>query len=211
MTFLRQKETSIILIGISFLIVTLSYFFEIPTLAAFSQELVLMVSVLNAMSILLAIYAQTRRSLILVQQRNHGWTYQAYLLVTIYLMAGVGFVFGQQSDSFMWFQLAILNPTGSVIYSSLAFYMASAAARAFRARSAQAALLLIAGCFVLLGQAPITGVYFPILGTMREYLTGTFSLAAARIFAISVTVGATVLGVRILTGNESEAIGFEGG
>ena len=211
MTFLRQKETSIILIGISFLIVTLSYFFEIPTLAAFSQELVLMVSVLNAMSILLAIYAQTRRSLILVQQRNHGWTYQAYLLVTIYLMAGVGFVFGQQSDSFMWFQLAILNPTGSVIYSSLAFYMASAAARAFRARSAQAALLLIAGCFVLLGQAPITGVYFPILGTLREYLTGTFSLAAARIFAISVTVGATVLGVRILTGNESEAIGFEGG
>jgi hypothetical protein len=126
-------------------------------------------------------------------------------------MAGVGFVFGQQSDSFMWFQLAILNPTGSVIYSSLAFYMASAGARAFRARSPQAALLLIAGVFVLLGQAPLTGVYFPILGAFREYLTGTFSLAASRIFAISVTVGATVLGVRILTGNESEAIGFEGG
>jgi hypothetical protein len=211
MGFLRQKETSILLIGLSFLVVTLSYFFEIPVLADFSQELVLMVSVLNAMSILLAIYAQTRRSLILVQQRNHGWTYQAYLLVTIYLMAGVGFVFGQQSDSFMWFQLAILNPTGSVIYSSLAFYMASAAARAFRARSPQAALLLIAGVLVLVGQAPLTGVYFPVLGAMREYLTGTFSLAAARIFAISVTVGATVLGVRILTGNESEAIGFEGG
>ena len=211
MAFLRQKETSLILIGLSFLVVTLSYFFDLPLLADFSQELVLMVSVLNAMSILLAIYSQTRRSLILTQQRNHGWAYQAYLLVTIYLMAGLGFLFGQQSDQFMWFQLAILNPTGSVIYSSLAFYMASAGARAFRARSPQATLLLIAGCFVLLGQAPISAVYFPVLGTFRGYLTGSFSLAASRIFAISVTVGAIVLGVRILTGNESEAIGFEGG
>ena len=211
MSFLRQKETSLILIGLSFLIVTLSYFFELPLLADFSQELVLMVSVLNAMSILLAIYAQTKRSLVLVQQRNHGWVYQAYLLVTIYLMAGLGLVFGQTSDQFMWFQLAILNPTASVIYSSLAFFMASAAARAFRARSPQAALLLIAGVFVLIGQAPISAVYFPILGTIRGYLTGSFALAASRIFAISVTVGAIVLGVRILTGNESEAIGFEGG
>jgi hypothetical protein len=211
MAFLRQKETSLILIGISFLIVTLSYFFDLPQLAAFSQELVLMVSVLNAMSILLAIYSQTRRSLILIQQRNHGWAFQAYLLVTIYLMAAIGFVTGQQSDSFMWFQLAILNPTSSVIYSSLAFFMASAGARAFRARSPQAALLLLSGILVLVGQAPMTGVYAPFLGTMREYLAASFSLAAARIFAISVTVGATVLGVRILTGNESEAIGFEGG
>ena len=211
MAFLRQKETSLILIGISFLIVTLSYFFELPTLATFSQDLVLMVSVLNAMSILLAIYAQTRRSLILVQQKQHGWVYQAYLLVTIYLMAGIGFLFGQQSNQFMWFQLAILNPTASVIYSSLAFFMASAGARAFRARSPQAALLLIAGVFVLIGQAPISAVYFPVLGSIREYLTGSFSMAASRIFAISVTVGAIVLGVRIITGNESEAIGFEGG
>jgi hypothetical protein len=211
MAFLRQKETSLILIGISFLIVTLSYFFDLPLLADFSQELVLMVSVLNAMSILLAIYSQTRRSLILVQQRNHGWAFQAYLLVTIYFMAAVGFITGQQSDSFMWFQLAILNPTRSVIYSSRAFYLASAGARAFRARSPQAALLLISGMLVLLGQAPFTGVYVPFFGTARQYLTSTFSLAASRIFAISVTVGATVLGVRILTGNESEAIGFEGG
>jgi len=211
MAFLRQKETSLILIALSFLVVTLSYFFELPALANFSQDLVLMVSVLNAMSILLAIYAQTRRSLILVQQKQHGWVYQAYLLVTIYLMAGIGFLSGQQSDQFMWFQLAILNPTASVIYSSLAFFMASAGARAFRARSPQAAMLLIAGIFVLIGQAPISAVYFPILGSVREYLTGSFAMAASRIFAISVTVGAIVLGVRIITGNESEAIGFEGG
>jgi hypothetical protein len=207
----RRKETSLLLIVLSFLLVVAPYFLEIEMLQNSSQALILMVSVLNAMSILLAIYSQTRRSLLLVNQRAHGWVYQVYLLIAIYLMAGLGFLFGQQSDQFMWFQYAILNPTGSVIYSSLAFFMASASARAFRARSPQAALLLISGIFVLLGQAPISAVYVPFLGTFREYLTSSFSMAAARIFAMSVTVGAVVLGVRMLTGRESEAIGFEGG
>ena len=208
---LRRKETSLILIGICFALVIFPYFLEIERLNDFSQDLVLMVSVLNAMSILLAIYSQTKRSLVLVNQKAHGWVYQLYLVISIYLMAGVGFIFTQQSDAFMWFQYAILNPTGSVIYSLLAFYMASAAARAFRARSTQATLLLVAGIAVLVGQAPITGVYFPILGTFREYLGNTFAMAASRIFTMSVTVGAIVLGVRLITGRESEAIGFEGG
>jgi hypothetical protein len=210
-SILRRKETSLILIGISFFLVTGVYFFDIPSLGDFSNNLVLMVSVLNAMSILLALYSQTKRSLLLVRQKAHGWPYQLYLVITIYLMATVGFIYGQSSPQFMWFQYAILNPTGSVIYSILAFYMASACARAFRARSPQAALLLISGIIVLLGQAPLTGVFAPFMGTARSYLTDSFAMAASRIFTMSVTMGAVVLGVRIITGKESAAIGFEGG
>jgi hypothetical protein len=36
-------------------------------------------------------------------------------------------------------------------------------------------------------------------------------MAASRVFTMSVTMGAVVLGVRIITGKESAAIGFEGG
>jgi hypothetical protein len=210
-SILRRKETSLILIGISFFLVTGVYFFDIPALGDFSNNLVLMVSVLNAMSILLALYSQTKRSLLLVRQKAHGWPYQLYLVITIYLMTAVGFIYGQSSPQFMWFQYAILNPTGSVIYSILAFYMASACARAFRARSPQAALLLISGIIVLLGQAPLTGVFAPFMGTARAYLTDSFAMAASRVFTMSVTMGAVVLGVRIITGKESAAIGFEGG
>jgi hypothetical protein len=210
-SLLRRKETSLILIGLSFFIVTGVYFFDIPVLNNFSNNLVLLVSVLNAMSILLALYSQTRRSLLLTRQKAHGWPYQLYLVVTIYLMAALGFVYGQSSSQFMWFQYAILNPTGSVIYSVLAFYMASACARAFRARSPQAAMLLISGIIVLMGQAPLTGVFAPFLGTAGTYLTSSFAMAASRVFTMSVTVGAVVLGVRIITGKESSAIGFEGG
>lgn len=210
-SILKRKETSLILIAISFGIVVVPYFIELPMFEEASTKLVLMVSVLNAMSILLALYAQTKRSLTLVNQRAHGWPYQLYLVITIYLMAGVGFIFGQNSDQFNWFQYAILMPTGSVIYSMLTFYMASACARAFRARSPQATLLLISGMLVLLGQAPLTGAYIPFFGDARLYLTGTFAMAASRMFAMSVTVGAVVLGVRIITGREVSAMGFERG
>lgn len=87
--------------------------------------------------------------------------------------------------------------------------MASACARAFRARSPQATLLLIAGILVLLGQAPLTGAYFPGIDIVRTFLADTVQKAAAKMFAISLTVGALVLGVRILTGREAAAIGFE--
>lgn len=207
----KRKETSLILIAISFGIVVVPYFVKLPMLEEASTKLVLMVSVLNAMSILLALYAQTKRSVTIVNQKTKGWIYQLYLVITIYLMAGTGFIFGQQSTQFTWFQYAILMPTGSVIYSMLTFYMASACARAFRARSPQATLLLISGVLVLLGQAPLTGAYIPFFGDARLYLTGTFAMAASRMFAMSVTVGAVVLGVRIITGKEVAAMGFEGG
>jgi hypothetical protein len=210
-TILKRKETSLILIALSFALVTGPYFLEIPALEEASQKLVLMVAVLNAMSILLALYSQTKRSLMLVNQRVHGWPYQLYLIITVYLMAAVGFIFGQSSTQFTWFQYAILMPTGSVIYSILTFYMASACARAFRARSTQASLLLVSGIIVLLGQAPLTGAYIPWFGDARLYLTSTFAMAASRMFAMSVTIGAIVLGVRIITGREVQAIGFEGG
>src|SRR4030067_63688 len=126
-SLLRRKETSLILIGISFFIVTGVYFFNIPTFNAFAGNLVLMVSVLNAMSILLALY------------------------------------------------------------------MASACARAFRARSPQATMLLISGIIVLMGQAPLTGVFAPFLGTAGTYLTSSFAMAASRVFTMSVTIGAVVL------------------
>ena len=49
------------------------------------------------------------------------------------------------------------------------------------------------------------------IGDARLYLTSTFAMAASRMFAMSVTIGAIVLGVRIITGREVSAMGFERG
>jgi len=62
-----------------------------------------------------------------------------------------------------------------------------------------------------LGQAPFTGAFFPPINDIRLYLAENFAKAAAKMFSISMVVGAIVLCVRILTGNEDQAIGYTGG
>lgn len=52
----------------------------------------------------------------------------------------------------------LLGPVGSTIFSLLAFYLASASYRAFRIRSAEAALMMATALIVMLGQTPF-GMY----------------------------------------------------
>lgn len=54
--------------------------------------------------------------------------------------------------------MRILTAVGSTIFSLLAFYLASAAYRAFRVRTAEAALMMASALIVMLGQTPF-GMY----------------------------------------------------
>jgi len=56
---------------------------------------------------------------------------------------------------FMWFFDHCFVPLDSTMFSLLAFYIASAAFRAFRARSFEATALLISGCLVMIGRVPL--------------------------------------------------------
>lgn len=209
--FLERKEYIVPIVVLCFAVVFLPYFFNIPALQKFSEELVMVVSVVNAMAILIALYVQVRRSMMLINERQKGWYYQVWLLFMLVVLSFLGLVYGQSSTQAMWLQYAFLMPAGSVQYSILTFYMASAGARAFRARSPQATLLIVAGIIVLLGQAPLTGAYVPFVEGGRLFLIEGFAKATAKMFAISVTVGAIVLGARTLLGKEEEALGFVGG
>ena len=207
----EKREFTVLLVAASFALVFVPYFLDIPPLMGLSTKMAMIVSIINSFAILLALYAQTKRSILRVGQRLQGWPYHLWTVCLLYLVAIVGLLFGQTSQTFLFFQYAFLMPAGAVQYSILTFYMASAGMKAFRARSPQATLLIIAGILVMLGQAPFTAAYFPPIDDIRLYLAENFAKAAAKMFSISMVVGAIVLCVRILTGNEDQAIGYTGG
>lgn len=207
-SFFKSRSSQISVLIVSFLLVFVPYFVPWGPLDWFSGKLMTIAAVTNAFTIVIAVYSQLRRSGRFINEKRKGWVYHIYLLILLAIMTLSGFVFGQHAGAYQWLLMAVVTPLSSVIYGILAFYMASAGARAFRARSPHAALLLIAGFVVLLYQAPLTGAVFPGIEGASTYLTDTFGMAVSRMFSISVCIGAIVLGVRMLTGREVAFLGF---
>jgi hypothetical protein len=195
--------------ALSFLLVFIPYFIDIPGLEAASTKLITIAAIVNAITLVLAVQSQIQRGLNIMNLRRTGWYFKAYMLITMVLMIVFAF-FGRETGPYHWVMFAVVNPLSSVNYGILAFYMASTGARAFRARNTQAVLLLATGFIVLLYQAPLTGAYAPWLEPIALYFGNTFGMAAGRMFLISVTVGAIVFGVRVLLGKEQTVLGAAG-
>ena len=206
---IKNKEFQLSIMLISFLIVFVPYFIDIPVLETVSTKLITIAALVNVFTLALAVYSQVKRGMSFIQRKPRGWYFKAYMLITMVLML-VFSLFGLETGPYHWVMFAVVNPLSSVNYGILAFYMASTAARAFRARNSKAALLLITGFIVLLYQAPLTGALFPGIEPVALYLTDTFGKAAGKMFLISVTVGALVFGVRVLLGNEPSVLGIGG-
>jgi len=206
---IKTKEFQLSIMLISFLIVFIPYFLDIPALDAVSTKLITIAALVNVFTIALAVSSLVKRNMNFIQRKTRGWYFKAYMLITIVLML-VFSMFGLETGPYHWVMFAVVNPLSSVNYGILAFYMASTSARAFKARNTKAALLLITGVIVLLYQAPLTGTVFPGIEPVALYLTDTFGKAAGKMFLISITVGALVFGVRVLLGNEPSVLGIGG-
>jgi hypothetical protein len=128
-------------------------------------------------------------------------------MVWIIIMIIFGLI-GTNKEPWHFIMFAVVNPLSSVNYSILAFYLSSAAARAFRARSLNATLLLITGAIVLFYQAPMTGTFLPGIEPVALYFTNTFAMAVSRAMTMGMTVAAIILGVKTLIGREVQFLGF---
>jgi hypothetical protein len=103
----------------------------------------------------------------------------------------------------MWIYFKIFSPLQATMFSLLAFYVASAAFRAFRARSVEATLLLVAGTIVLLGQVAVgDAITFGAAAPAKSFLMDYVLKAAERAIVIGAALGVLATGLRIVLGLE---------
>jgi len=99
-------------------------------------------------------------------------------------------------------------PLAATLFSVLAFYMATAAFRAFRVRTAEAGFMMAAAFICMLGQVPL-GMWLthtlPLHGplsylrieAMASWVLGVFSMAGLRAVTFGIFVGALAMSLRI--------------
>jgi hypothetical protein len=127
---------------------------------------------------------------------KQGWFYSIFLILTMMTVLILGLIEGPQGSLTSRIFQYILFPLQATIFSLLAFFVASAAYRAFRVRNWESALLVIFGVIVLLGQVPLWGA----LTSSKEWILGVLSMAGARGILLGVALGTVATGLRVLLG-----------
>ncbi|CAN5691064.1 hypothetical protein BH11MYX1_BH11MYX1_32910 [soil metagenome] len=108
-----------------------------------------------------------------------------------------------------WCYDYVYGPCNATMFALLAFFVASAAFRAFRARNIDAALLLGSAIIVLLAQAPIGRWLTTSLPHLADWILDVLSNGSRRAIIMGAAVGAIATGLRVILGIERSHLGGE--
>src|SRR5438445_13473650 len=89
----------------------------------------------------------------------------------------------------------------------LAFFITSAAYRSFRARSREAALLLIAAVIVMMGRVPLGELLLPVSGDITQWILNVLNASVRRAILIGVSLGTVALSIKIIFSMERSYLG----
>jgi hypothetical protein len=108
---------------------------------------------------------------------------------------------------FGWIYSYTLVPLQGTMFAILAFFIASAAYRSFRARSREAAVLLVAAVIVMMGRVPLGEYLVPMTGDITQWILNVLNASVRRAILIGVSLGAVALSLKIIFGMERAYLG----
>ena len=196
----------------------LQYFIPHQLSQAFFERTLKMNQIIAIFALMVALVSVPRNHIRRIRVRGENWQYSIILLVGFSLLPiaaiidnGLGFFTGKiKIDGlvFDWIYVNVQIPLGNTVFAMLAFYITSAAYRAFRARTFDAAILLTAGIIVLLANAPPTDMYiWSNFSSIRNWILETPSGAAQRALLLGLGLGAVSQSLRILFGIDRSWLG----
>ncbi|HET9327705.1 MAG TPA: hypothetical protein VFQ05_13145 [Candidatus Eisenbacteria bacterium] len=158
-----------------------------------------------------------------IYRRNPGWIYKLILVVALISTVVLGLFDGcnrkgaflEEGSSSKWIYDQFYSPMSATMFSMLAFYIASAAFRAFRIRTVEAGLLAVAALIVMLGRVPVGSLatsWLPgwlQLPTMQEWIMEIPQNAAKRAILIGAALGVMATGLRVILGIERSYLSGE--
>lgn len=212
-----RREVPLIITFVAGMIVLLARVFTAADggeffLANWAAELTDWVIIVSAFAVGLASVNLFRIHSDLIARQRPGWINSLTLLLAIVVFAVVGTAarFGAGdffTDLNQNLYDSIIAPLGAAMFAILAFYIASAAYRAFRMRSFEASLLLISAVLVMLGKAPVGELIWNQFPEIANWLVDIPNTVGQRSIMIGAAIGGFATSLRILLGIERGHLG----
>ena len=152
-----------------------------------------------------------------IARRQPDWPYKLVLVATLVATVVIGLRDGRRwqddgtASMFLYNQL--YSPMQATMFALLAFFIASAAFRAFRVRTLEAGLLAAAAIIVMLGRVPVgdalTGwLPEPIrMSSLQDWIMNVPQNAAKRAILMGAAMGVMATGLRVILGIERSYLG----
>lgn len=199
----------------------------VPAMGVVNTELSEYFNIIAAVAFILGGGNLVRVHLDKLQRRRPGWRYSIVTLAGFFftLIAGLGKIgnpggwTSPVDAEGSWFDFAydgIFSPLQSTMFSILAFFVASASYRAFRARNLEASLLLGAALIILVGRTfvgvVLTGwlpdsLSFLHIPNLSNWILSTVNLAGQRAILIGIGLGVISTSLKIILGIERSYLG----
>jgi hypothetical protein len=113
----------------------------------------------------------------------------------------------RQGSPFIWMFENVQAPMQATVFALLAFFVASASLRGFRARSVQAGILLASAALILLSRTALEATTWSALSSVSEWFRNYPSMAARRGILIGIGLGSLTTSLRVIVGIERTWLG----
>ena len=208
------------------IVMIIQFFIPHPISRDFYRTVLDWIVIVFAFTYILAVTSLIRVHSGKIRRKKQGWGFSYVTLISLVITAIVGVIggafqatqitawftehFGLQLEEgtiFMIIYTYIQIPMGATMFSLLAFFIASAAFRAFKARNLTAILLLVTAFIVMLGRVPIGSLITKRMPDIVEWILKYPNMAAQRGILMGVGLGMIATALKIILGIERGYLG----
>ncbi|MCP4632273.1 MAG: hypothetical protein GY855_05050 [candidate division Zixibacteria bacterium] len=216
-----RREIPLIITGIVGFIYIIQFFVPHWPFNIMEELLTNWMLIIFAFAIWLGALNLMKVSLDKISKKSKDWPYAVVTILGFLLIAIPGFFFSggrrfqDPGTTFDYIYQNIYTPLSATMFAMLAFYVASASYRAFRARTKEATLLLLAAFFVMLGRVPIGDMitwFVPEgyrLSNLADWVMNYPNMAGQRAIMIGIGLGIVSTSLRLILGIERSHLGGE--
>ncbi len=213
-----MKETAVLIIVlIGGILMIAQYFLNIPFLNSLYKKILDWSIVISIFALVIAIRSLLARQFKAIRERTEHIVLPLTTIVSFSAVVIIGLIWGVGEGGFVdTVYKKFLVPMQAAIFSLLAFYIASASYRAFRAKNFSSIVLLAAASIVIIGRIPLGDALadmttvtlksgpFALIDFPRwaEWILNVPNVGIKRAFAFGITIGIVFTSLKVIFGIE---------